>query len=304
MEKFELTVLGCGSALPTTRHSGAAQVLNIREKYFLIDCAECTQLQMRKYHVKFSQINNIFISHLHGDHVFGLIGFISTLALLGRNRTLNIYGPKDTEALFRPQLNYFCNGIDFSINIHEVDTSAHTLIYEDKSVEVYTIPLKHRIKCCGYLFKEKPLFPHIKRDLIDAYNIPVCYINNIKAGMDWITEDGEVIPNNILTTPADPTRSFAYCSDTMFLPQNAELLQGVDLLYHEATFAEQDKNRCHHTFHSTAKQAAEMARLSNAKRLLIGHYSSRYEDERILQNEAKEVFDNTLLAYEGLCIRL
>lgn len=261
-------------------------------------------MQLRRSNLKFSHINNIFISHLHGDHCFGLIGLISTLALLGRTATLHIYGPVDLKATFQPQLDYFCNGMEYKVELHEVNTKERTIIYDDRSVTVETIPLKHKIKCCGYLFREKPLLPHIKRDAIDAFGIPISQINNIKAGMDWTSPDGEIIPNHLLTTPAEPARSYAYCSDTMFVPGNAEQLHGVDLLYHEATFIEEHKNIAKKTFHSTAKEAAEMAKLSDAKQLLIGHLSARYEDEAPILEEAKSIFKNTLLAKERMRIQL
>lgn len=304
MERFELNILGCGAALPTNHHLCSMQVLNVREKLFMIDCGEGAQMQLRKSKLKFSNINNIFISHLHGDHCFGLIGLISTFALLGRTATLNIYGPTDIKATLQPQLDYFCNGMVYKVIIHEVNTKEREIIYEDRSITVETIPLKHKIKCCGYLFKEKPLLRHIKRDAIDAFNIPISQINNIKMGMDWTMPDGEIIPNHILTTPADPARSYAYCSDTMLKPDNAEQLKGVNLLYHEATFAKEHQNVAKTTYHSTTHDAAMMAKLSEAKKLVIGHISARYKDENIILEEAKSIFPNTILANEGMCIRL
>lgn len=270
----------------------------------MIDCGEGAQMQLRKSHLRFSHINHIFISHLHGDHCFGLIGLISTFALLGRTSTLHIYGPVDLKATFQPQLDYFCNGISYNVELHEVNTKESTVIYDDRSVSVETIPLKHKIKCCGYLFKEKQLMRHIRRDAINAFGIPVSQINNIKLGMDWTSADGEVIPNCFLTTPADPARSYAYCSDTMFKPDNAEQLKGVDLLYHEATFTKEHQATAKKTFHSTAEQAAEMARLCEARQLLIGHLSARYTDENIVLNEAKSIFPNTILANEEMCINI
>lgn len=290
--------------MPTPHHFCSTQVVNLREKLFMIDCGEGAQMQLRRSKLKFSHINNIFISHLHGDHCFGLIGLISTFALLGRTATLHIYGPQDLKGIFQPQLDYFCNGISYDVELHEVDTKARNVIFEDRSVTVETIPLKHKIKCCGYLFREKELMRHIRRDVIDTFGIPVSQINNIKLGMDWTSPDGEVIPNHLLTTPADPARSYAYCSDTIFKPDNAEQLKGVDLLFHEATFASDQKATAIKTFHSTAHEAAEMAKLCEARKLMIGHISARYLDENILLNEAKEIFPNTILANEGLRINL
>ena len=186
MEKFELTILGCGSALPTTRHFATSQVLNIREKLYMIDCGEGCQLQLRRAKLKFSRLNHVFISHLHGDHCFGLIGLISTFGLLGRTSTLFVHAPAAFEPVLQSQLDFFCKGLDFRVEFRPVDTTRHALIYEDRSVSVYTLPLRHRIECCGFLFKEKATLPHIRRDMIDFYRIPVCEINNIKNGKDWV----------------------------------------------------------------------------------------------------------------------
>lgn len=290
--------------MPTPHHFCSTQVINVREKLFMIDCAEGIQMQLRKSKLKFSHINNIFITHLHGDHCFGLIGLISTFALLGRTATLNIYGPKDLKAVMQPQIDYFCNGITYDVTLHEIDVKQNAIIYEDRSVTVETIPLKHKIKCCGYLFREKQSQRHIRRDVIDAYHIPVSQINNIKAGMDWTSPEGEIINNHLLTTPPDPTRSYAYCSDTIYKPDNTELLKGIDLLYHEATFTKEHQATAKKTYHSTAEEAGLMAKLAEVKQLMIGHLSARYTDEDIVLQEAKAIFPNTILANEGMKIEL
>ena len=302
MEKFEVTVLGCGSALPTVKHNGSGMVVNIREKYFLVDCAEGTQVELRRNHIHLNRLFNVFITHLHGDHCFGLMGLISTLGLLGRTAPLHVYGPQDIETLFQPLIDYHCNGMTYEVVFHPIDTHQNICIYEDKSLQVFTIPLKHRIRCCGYYFKEKELSRHILKEAIEKYNIPISQINNVKAGLDYVMPNGQIIKNEVLTTPPSPARSFAYCSDTVFRPEIAEMMKGVDLLYHEATFAESEKLLCSKVYHSTAKQAAEIARLAGAKQLMLGHYSSRYNDETILQKEAAEVFENTILAKEGLVV--
>lgn len=302
MEKFEVTVLGCGSALPTVKHNGSGMVVNIREKYFLVDCAEGTQVELRRNHIHLNRLFNVFITHLHGDHCFGLMGLISTLGLLGRTAPLHVYGPQDIETLFQPLIDYHCNGMTYEVVFHPIDTHQNVCIYEDKSLQVFSIPLKHRIRCCGYYFKEKELSRHILKEAIEKYNIPISQINNVKAGLDYVMPNGQIIKNEVLTTPPSPTRSFAYCSDTVFRPEIAEMMKGVDLLYHEATFAECEKLLCSKVYHSTAKQAAEIARLAGAKQLMLGHYSSRYNDETILQKEAAEVFENTILAKEGLVV--
>lgn len=302
MEKFEVTVLGCGSALPTVKHNGSGMVVNIREKYFLVDCAEGTQVELRRNRIHLNRLFTVFITHLHGDHCFGLMGLISTLGLLGRTAPLHVYGPQDIDTLYQPLINYHCNGMTYEVVFHPIDTHQNTCIYEDRSLQVFSIPLKHRIRCCGYYFKEKELSRHILKDAIEKYNIPISQINNVKAGLDYVMPNGEVIKNELITTPPTPARSFAYCSDTVFRPEIAEMMKGVDLLYHEATFAESEKQLCSKVYHSTAKQAAEIARLAGAKRLIIGHYSSRYDDESILQKEASEVFENTILAKEGIVV--
>jgi ribonuclease Z len=300
MEKFEVTILGCGSALPTTRHMASSQVVNIREKLFMIDCGEGTQTQLRRTHLRFNKLNHIFISHLHGDHCFGLIGMISTFDLLGRTAPLHIYGPTDTKAILQPQIDYFCKGMAYPVEIHEINPKEHACIYDDRSLSVWTLPLKHRIPCCGFLFSEKPTLPHIKRDMIEVYHIPTYAIRDIKEGADWETEDGTIVPNARLTTPADPGRSYAYCSDTLYKPSLTELVKDVTVLYHEATFAQEHAARAKQTYHTTAIQAATLAQTCGAGRLCIGHFSSRYETEDILLKEAQSVFKSTFLAKEGL----
>ena len=304
MEKFELTILGCGSALPTTRHFATSQVLNVREKLYMIDCGEGAQLQMRRSRLKFSHLNHVFISHLHGDHCFGLIGLISTFGLLGRTTPLHVHAPENLGPMLQHMLDFFCKGLDFKVEFHPVDTTSHALIHEDRSVSVYSIPLRHRIASCGYLFREKELLPHIRRDMIDFYRIPLCEINNIKNGKDWITEEGQTIPYTRLTTPALPPRSYAYCSDTIYLPKLSSLVEGVDLLFHEATFLHEDLQRAQETFHTTALQAATLAKDSHVKALCIGHFSARYEEESVLLDEAKSVFEHTILAKENLNIKI
>ncbi len=304
MADFELNILGCGSALPTTRHLATSQVINLRDKLYMIDCGESTQIQMRKMRIKFSRLNHIFISHMHGDHCFGLPGLISTLGMLGRNGDLFIHGPAELGVYLDSILKLFCQGLPFNVQFTPVDTTRHALIMEDRSVSVYSIPLKHRIPCCGYLFVEKQKEAHIIREMIDFYQVPVKQIQYIKQGEDFITPDGTVVPNNRLTKPAEPARKYAYCSDTAYLPSIIPYIKDVDLLYHEATFMEEDTARAHETAHSTAREAATIAREAGAKRLIIGHYSARYDDTRQLEKEAKAIFPRTTAAYEGLKINV
>ena len=304
MATFDLNILGCGSALPTIRHNASSQVINLRDKLYMIDCGEGTQLQMRKMKIKFSRLNHIFISHLHGDHSLGLAGLVSTWVMLGRMGDLFIYGPAEVGEYVQVIEKLFCQGSPFQMKFQAVDTNNYNLVMEDRSVSVYSLPMKHRVPCCGYLFVEKERSPHIIREMIDFYKIPISKIELIKQGADFVTEEGEVIPNKILTRPAEPAKRYAYCSDTAFFPKIIPYIEGVDLLYHEATFLEADSARAYETFHSTTKQAASIARDAQVKKLLIGHYSARYIDLLPLEKEARSIFHNTLLANEGMVLSL
>ncbi|MFV0536602.1 MAG: ribonuclease Z [Dysgonomonas sp.] len=300
MDKFEIDILGCGSATPTTRHNPSSQVINVRDKLFMIDCGEGTQLQLRRSKLRFGRLNRIFISHLHGDHCFGLIGLISTLGLLGRTGDLVVHSVEGLEEILRPEIDFFCKDHPFQVKIETFNPKKSEIIYEDRSVTVKTIPLKHRVPCAGFLFQEKQKEAHLISDLIKFYNIPIKELAKIKQGADFVTEEGNVIPNARLTTPAELARSYAYCSDTAYDERIIPIIEGVDLLYHEATFANSDVARAKQTGHSTAHQAAEIAKRANVKRLMLGHFSARYPDNQILLDEAKEVFENTILANEGL----
>lgn len=304
MEPFEVHILGCGSALPTTRHNASSQVIKIGNKQFMVDCGEGTQLQLRRYHIHFSFINHIFISHLHGDHCFGLIGLISTFGMLGRTAPLHIYADPKLEELMKPQIDYFCKGMNYPLFFHNIDPTRQQTIYEDNTITVETLPLSHRIPCCGYLFREKPKKRHLIGDVANYYNIPTYMRQSIKDGADFITPEGEVIPNCRLTKEPDPSRSYAYCSDTAPCRFGCGVLDGVDLLYHEATFAESEKERAAQTFHSTARQAAQAAKDAGVKRLLIGHYSSRYDTADVQLDEAREIFPDTIAAEEGDVINI
>ena len=293
MAEFNINILGCGSALPTTRHLATSQIVDLRDKLYMIDCGEGTQVQMRRMRVRFGRLAHIFISHLHGDHCFGLPGLISTLGMLGRTGELVVHGPKEVETYLRPVMDLFCRGMEFEVRFNPVDTRSHSLVMEDRSLSVYSIPLKHRIPTCGYLFAEKPK---------DFYQVPVRCMKDIKQGQDYVTPEGEVVPNSRLTRPAAPPKRYAFCSDTAYNRSIIPIIEGADLLYHEATFAECDLARAKETFHSTARQAAEIARDAHVKRLVIGHYSARYEDLSELHREAEAVFPGTILGNEGTVI--
>ena len=304
MEPFEIHILGCGSALPTTRHNASAQIIKIGNKQFMVDCGEGTQVQLRRNHIHFSFINHIFISHLHGDHCFGLIGLISTFALLGRTAPLHIYADSNLEEVMKPQIDFFCKGMNYPLFFHSIDATKQKVIFQDNTITVETLPLKHRMPCCGFLFREKPKRRHLIGDIVNFYNIPAYMRQAIKEGADYTTPDGEVIPNSRLTREPDRSRSYAYCSDTAPCTHNNEALQDVDLLYHEATFAESEKERAAQTFHSTARQAAQIAHSAGVRKLMIGHYSSRYETPDILLSEARELFPETIAAKEGLIVHV
>lgn len=298
MEPFRIHILGCGSALPTMRHFPTSQVVECRGKLFMVDCGEGSQLQMRRAGLSFSKMGHIFISHIHGDHCFGLIGMLSTFGLLGRTAAVHLYGEPSLGPILKFQLNTFCRDLGYEVEFHPVDTTCQSIVYEDRSLTVETIPMDHRLPCCGYLFREKVGLPHIKRDMIDLYEIPVSQINNIKNGQDYELPDGTLIPHDRLVEPADAPRSYAYCSDTRYQPQLAERIKGVTALYHEATYGEDNLVMAEKYFHSTARQAALVARDACVGQLLLGHYSSRYNDENVLLREACNVFANTRLTNE------
>lgn len=298
MEPFRVHILGCGSALPTLRHFPSSQIVEVREKLFMVDCGEGAQMQLRRCHVRFTKVGHVFISHMHGDHCFGLIGMISTFGLLGRTATLHIHANELLGDMIKRQMDLFCHDLGYEVEFHPIDATRREVIYEDRSLTVETIPLVHRLPTCGFLFREKPLLPHIRREKIDFYGIPISQIQNIKNGADWVMEDGTVIPNSQLVTPADEPRSYAYCSDTRYMPELHLQLKGVTTLYHESTYGEDNLQMAQKYNHSTARQAALVARDAEVSQLILGHYSSRYEDENILLEEAREVFENVRLANE------
>lgn len=287
MEPFRVHILGCGSALPTLKHNPSSQIVEIRGKCFMIDCGEGTQTQLRRSKIKFTRISAVFISHVHGDHCFGLIGMISTFGMLGRTAPLHIYAPAGFSNIIKMQIDFFCKDLEYEVVFHDVDTNAKNIIYEDRSLTVETVPLSHRVPCCGFIFREKQTLPHILRDMTDYYKVPVSQFNNIKNGVDWVDEEGNVIPYTRLTTPSEPARSYAYCSDTKYLPMLHECLKDVCVLYHESTYSKEDEDMAKMYFHSTAAQAAQVASDANVGKLVLGHYSARYEDENRLLEEAK-----------------
>ena len=299
MEPFKVHILGCGSALPTLHHMASSQVVELRDKQFMVDCGEGTQVQIRRSRINFNKIQAVFISHIHGDHCFGLIGMISTFGLQGRKSPLQVYAPAALGLMLQSQIELFCQHLSFEVVFHAIDTEKTDVIYEDRSLTVSTIPLQHRLPTCGFLFREKPTLPHIRRDMIDYLEIPVSQINNIKNGAGWTTPEGRTYSHEELTTPAEPTRAYAYCSDTRFVPTLHELVAGVDLLYHESTYCRDSQHRAEAYWHSTAADAATVARDAGVKKLLLGHYSSRYPDENAFLDEAREIFPESYLTNEN-----
>lgn len=296
---FELTILGSSSAVPTSKRNLTAHVLNAHERFFLIDCGEGTQLQIRKNKIRFGKINHIFISHLHGDHIFGLFGLISTFSLLNRQTDLHIYAHKELEHILENHIAYFERTLPFTIVYHHLNPKKNEVVYEDKRITVETIPLKHRIPTCGFLFKEKPHLRNLKKNVVQQYEIPIRKIQNIKEGADLELFEGQTIPNAELTLPPYKQRSYAYCTDTAYSEKIIPIIQNVDLLFHEATFNEQLNSQAKKTFHSTAKQAATIAQKANVRKLIIGHFSARYKDVTPLVEEARKVFNPVFPAEDG-----
>jgi ribonuclease Z len=296
---FELTILGSSSALPTSNRYPTAQVLKLLGRLFLIDCGEGTQIQLRRLKIGFSKIKHIFISHLHGDHYYGLIGLISTLNLLGLKTDIHIYSPSELKELIQPQLNFIKGEMKIKLIFHPLNFKRKEKIYSDKRIEVFSFPVKHSISTCGFLFKEVEKQPNIIKAAIQEYNIPIAKIKEIKAGADFITKNGKTIPSQQLTTPPPKPHSYAFCTDTAYHEPIAEIVKDVDLLYHEATFIEELRDFATKTKHSTATDAAKIAKLANAKKLIIGHFSARYNNASVFVNEAQTVFKNTIAAKEG-----
>ena len=297
--KFELTILGSGSAVPTMNRNSAAQVLNVLERYFLIDCAEGTQHQLRRFHVPYNKINRIFISHLHGDHYFGLVGLLSTLSLQGRKGEMHVYADGRLEEIIGFQLGRVNSRLNFPVVFHALPREAG-VIYEDKVVEVRAFPLRHKadMPTCGFVFREKERERTVRKDMAAAWKVPVAFMQYLKQGADFVAPDGEVVANERLTVAPPPARSYAYVSDTMYREELAEQVAGVDLLYHEATYANDNADRADLYYHSTACQAATVALKAQAKKLVLGHFSARYEDEKMILEEARSIFPNTYLANE------
>jgi ribonuclease Z len=296
---MKLTILGCYAATPRTLSNPTSQVLEIKNRFFLIDCAEGTQVQLRKSKVKFSKINHIFISHLHGDHFYGLIGLISTFMLLNRESDLHVYGPKGIKEIILIQLRASGSFTGYNLYFHELESKASEIIFEDDRVVVKTIPLNHRIYTNGFLFQEKNIERKLNIEAVENYNIDKVYYNKIKYGGDITLDDGTVIPNSELSFDPQVSKSYAYCSDTMYDESIIPIVENVDYLYHESTFLESEAHLSERTMHSTAKEAATIALKANVKNLILGHYSTRYGNINLFKSEAETIFPNVHLADDG-----
>ncbi len=299
MKAFELTILGCSSATPTSKRNPSSQFLNICDRYFLIDCGEGAQVQLRRFKLRFQKIDHILISHMHGDHFLGLPGLLQSMHLLGRDRVLNIYGPPEVKTVIDLINKVSQTVLKYEIQYFVLPSDQSKIFYEDEMITVESFPLNHRVPCTGFLFREKKGERKILKRKLEALNISLAEIHKLKKGFDAEANDGSLIKNEDLTSDPPATRSYAYCSDTTYFEPIIEKIKNVDLLYHESTFLEDMKDRAEATFHSTAKQAGEIALKAGVKKLILGHFSARYNDLEPLLKEASSVFENVMLATEG-----
>ena len=297
--KFSVTILGSGAALPTSSRKPTAQYIECRGRKILIDCGEGTQMQFRKLGIKFQRIEHILISHLHGDHYFGLVGLLSTMHLLGRKKSIDIYAPKELKIILENQLNYGGSRLAFQIIFHEVNTEESGVLFKDDKMSIEHFPLSHKVPTSGFVIRERQKERKLIGDLVQADKIKIEHFKSLKQGKDVVDENGEIIKVNKYTQPADPAKSYAYCSDTRYFEKVIPFIKNADLLYHEATFTEEFLDRAKSTMHSTAKQAAKIAMLAEVKRLLMGHLSARYESGEKHVEEAKEIFAQCEVVEDG-----
>ena len=301
METFDIHILGCGSAKPSPSHNPSSTVVNFRENLFMVDCGEGAQKEFQRQRLKFSRLNHIFLTHLHGDHVFGLPGLIGTLALSGQEGDITIHTFEDGKRILTSVFDYFNRGLPIEVKFNVIRPE-EAVVFENASLKVRTVPLRHKLPAVGYIFEEKPRLRHIDRAMCDYHGVPVWAFNAIKAGEDFIKPDGTVIPNEMLTKEPERARSYAHISDTAYMPDLADKIRGVDLLFHETTYLSDNLAMAKERGHSTAAQAAKVALDAGAGRLLCGHYSSRYKSEELFRREAEAIFPNVVLAREGLRI--
>ena len=299
METFDIHVLGCGSAKPSPIHNPSSTIVNFRENLFMIDCGEGAQKEMQRQRLKLPRLNHIFLTHLHGDHVFGLPGLIGTMALSGLEGDITIHTFEDGRRILTSIFDYFNRGLPIDVKFNVIRPE-EAVIFENSALRVRTVPLRHKIPAVGYIFEEKPRMRHIDRPMCDFHGVPVWAFNSIKAGEDFTKPDGTIIPNHLLTKDPLPPRSYAHISDTAYIPDLADKIKGVDLLFHETTYLSQDIDKAKERGHSTAAEAARVALDAKAGRLLTGHYSSRYKDDTLFKKEAQSIFGNVVLGKEGL----
>ncbi len=299
--KFEINILGCGSAKPSPVHNPSCTVVNFRENLFMIDCGEGAQKELQRQRLKLPRLNHIFLTHLHGDHVFGLPGLIGTMALSGLEGDITIHTFEDGKRILSEMFDYFNRGLPIDVKFNVI-RQEEAVVYENESLRVRTVPLRHKIPAVGYVFEEKPGLRHIDREMCDFHGVPTWAFNKIKAGEDFTKPDGTVIANALITKDPNPPRSYAHISDTVYIPDLADKIRGVDLLFHETTYLTQDKDKARERGHSTAAEAAKIALEAGVGRLLTGHYSSRYKDDNLFLEEARSVFPNVILGKEGLKI--
>lgn len=297
--RFEVTVLGSGAAIPTLERGATSHYVNCNERHILIDCGEGTQLQMRKFKVRLQKISHICISHLHGDHFFGLVGYLSSMQLLGRNEGLTIYGPEGLEKIIKQQLEIGGAHLDFNLKFIPTNPKESELLFEDKLIEIHSIPLKHKVPTTGFLIKEKTKERNLIKEEFDKTGLSVAYIPKLRQGKDVEKEDGSIVRAEDVTLPPKRTRSYAFCSDTAYKEDIIPLIKGVDLLYHEATFTKDKLERAKATKHSTAEQAATIAKMAEARKLIIGHLSARYKTVEKHEAEAQAIFEKTQVVNDG-----
>lgn len=298
MSEFKLTILGRGSALPTKSSNQSSQILEAYDKLMMIDCGEGTQMMVRRMDLHISRLNNIFISHLHGDHCFGLIGLLSSLGMMGRRNTMTLHCHPELEPFLKSQIDFFGGDLGYPLVFNTFSPFKQAVIYEDKKITVTAFPLKHSIPASGFLFEEKQAPAHLIKEKADFYNVPLSKYAEIKDGADFVSENGFVIPNRQLTIPSEKPVRYAYCSDTAYNEKMIPIIEGVDCLYHEATFLHEHLARAKQTQHSTAAQAGDIATKAHVKQMIIGHFSARYTDYNPILEEAKAHFEHTIMAEE------
>ncbi len=298
MSDFKLYTLGCGSAKPSVYHNPSCSVLDIRGTLYMIDCGEGAQKMFQRMKLKFTRLNHIFITHLHGDHCLGLPGLLCSLSLVKCNGTVTVHTFPEGIKLFKEIMDFMGRELTYDLRFEPID-NANALVFENDAITIRSVKLKHRVPAVGYIFEEKPKERHIIRDMIDFHKIPIAKIKDIKRGEDFVKEDGTVIPNNYLTTAPSPSLKYAHISDTMYMPELIEDVRNADLMLHESTYLTQDEADALKRGHSTARQAATLARDANVKKLVLTHFSSRYRNDNLFAEEAKSIFPNSVVANEG-----